>query len=225
MALLLVVLIVRPYALTVAMHQIPFLRSMRWPFRECLQFQFFIHLFMIVRLQERTVRLQPAIALFSLAMFILPLPFNRVPTFNPLLADRQLLFSGEAEAFWAQVKTQLKPTDEVATVIDWNLWQKAYVKIPYTLACTANFPALYKIKCLSGYSMVAPRDRITLKIQPAYWFGAFRPEQVSDILAEKPDLKIIRVESVAPLKITIYSQDSPLMDLSPYLPKTNNSLQ
>lgn len=218
MAGFLAVMIIRPQEITMAMHQIPFLKSMRWPFRECLQFQFFIHLFIVIRPQWTIARLQPAIALFSLAVFLFPLPFfYRVPTFNPLFEDRKALFSGEAEALWAQVKTQIKPSDEIATVIDRKLWNKDSEKVSYSLLGTANFPALYGITCISGYSTTAPRDQVPLKTIPDYWFGAFKTDQVTAILAEKPTLKLIRIENTKPLKITLSSGTAPPIDLSPYL--------
>jgi hypothetical protein len=213
----LVVLIIRPDWLAAMMYHLPFFRSMRWPFREGMQFLFFIHLFLILRFPERIPRWQPATVLFSLMMFLLPLPFIRVPTLNALFLDRQLLFSGEAERFWAGVKSQLKPTDEIATVIDWPYWQANSRDIPYTLLGTANFPAFFQVRCISGYSPTAPLDQIPLKTYPGWWFGAFREDQVRQVLAERPDLKLLRIESTHPLKITMSTGFGPAIDLSPYL--------
>ena len=214
---ILIVFIIRPEWLAVIMHHLPFFRSMRWPFREGMLFLFFVHLFLILRFPERPPRWQPAVVLFSLMMFLLPLPFIRVPTLNALFLDRQLLFSGEAERFWAGVKSQLKPTDEIATVINWPYWQANSKDIPYTLLDTANFPAFFRVRCISGYSPTAPTDQMPLKTYPGLWFGAFRDDQVPKILAERPDLKLLRIESTHPLKITMSTGYGPPIDLSPYL--------
>lgn len=219
---LLFIFIIRPEWLAVMMHHLPFFRSMRWPFREGMLFLFFVHLFLILRFPERPPRRQPAVALFSLMMFLLPLPFIQVPTLNPLSLDRQLLFSGEAERFWAGVKSQLKPTDEIATVIDWpycdwSYWQAHRKNISYALLGTANFPAFFQLRCISGYSPTAPMDQMPLKTHPGMWFGAFREDQVNEVLAERPDLKLLRFESTHPSKITMSTGYGPGIDLSPYL--------
>lgn len=213
----LVIFIIRPEWLGAMMYHVPLFKSMRWPFREGMQFLFFAHLFLILRFPERIPRWQPAIALFSLMMFLLPIPFIRVPTLNALFLDRQLLFSGEAERFWAGVKSQLKPKDEIATIIDSSYWLANSKDIPYTVMGTANFPAFFQVRCISGYSPTAPLDQMPLKTYPGFWFGAFRSDQVDSILAERPDLKLIRIESTHPLKITMSTGSGPEIDLSPYL--------
>jgi hypothetical protein len=217
LAAILFVFIIRPAWMAVVMYHLPFFRSMRWPFREGMLFLFFIHLFLILRFPERIPRWQPALVIFSLLMFLLPLPFIRVPTLNALFLDRQLLFSGEAERFWAGVKTQLKPSDEIATVINWPYWEANSKDIPYTLLGTADFPTFFQVRCISGYSPTAPTDQMPLKTYPGLWFGAFRDDQVDQILAEHPGLKLLRIESTHPLKITMSDGDGPEIDLTPYL--------
>lgn len=218
LALVLVWLIIRPYGLAVVMYQLPILKSMRWPFREGLLFLFFIHLLLILRFPEKPLRWQTATAVFSLLMFLLPLPFIRPPSLNPLALDRQLLFSGRADAFWAKVKSTLQPTDEIATVIDVAYWNKNREHIPYTLLGTANFPSYFQVRCISGYSSTAPQDQVPLKTIPEYWFGAFSEAQVGAILAERPDLKLIRIVSTHPLKIMMSTGNGPPVDLSADLP-------
>jgi len=87
----LIISIIRPEWLAVTMYHLPFFRSMRWPFRESMQFLFFVHVLLILRFSERIPRWQPAFTLFSLMMFLLPLPFIHVPTFNPFFLDRRPL--------------------------------------------------------------------------------------------------------------------------------------
>ncbi len=215
-ALLLMVLIIRPNAIALAMHHTPFLRSLRWPFRESLQFLFFIHLFLLIRVQEQFIRLRSVISLLSLAAFILPLPLGRAPSFNALSMDRQEVLSGKAEIFWNQVKLRLNPHDQIATVIDSDPWAKNIEKIPYSLLGTANFPALYQVTSVSGYSMTSPADQMPIKTIPFFWFGAYSEKQVAAILQEKPELKIIELVSATPLKIMLIAGGKKT-DLTPYL--------
>jgi hypothetical protein len=219
LALALVLLIVRPGWLAVIMYHLPVFRSMRWPFREGLLFLFFIHLFLVLRFPEKPPRWQTAVTVFSFLMFVLPLPFIRPPSLNPLALDRQLLFSGRAETYWRNVKATLQPSDEIATVINYDFWLKNRRDVPYTLLGTANFPEYFQVRCIVGYSTTAPTDEVPVKTVPGYWFGAFRDDQVPALLAERPDLKLIRIESTDPLRITLSTGAGPAVDLTPLLPK------
>jgi hypothetical protein len=218
LALFLVVLIIRPYDVAVVMQHLPVFRSLRWPFREGLLFLFFIHVFLVVRFRVSEPRWQFAATAIGLLLFLLPLPFIRVPSLNPLKADRQLLFSGRVQQFWRNVKTKLQPGDQIATVVDVQYWVMHGTDMPYSLMGTASFPAYLQLPCIAGYSVTAPIDQLPIKTVPYFWYGAFRPEQVNDLLAERPNIKLIRLESVDPLKITMSTGNGPEIDLTPLLP-------
>lgn len=208
----------RPLWLSIAMSHLIFIRSMRFPFRECLQLLFFFHLFLLIRPPWKNPRWPAAIALFSLAAFVLPLPFDVVPTFKALAFDRADLFSGKAEMFWAKAKTEIKPEDNVATIIPLDLWAKDAEDVPYLMIGTANFPAFLKIICISGYAPTAPMDQVPLKTPIWYWFGAFNETQIPDLLKERPDLKLIEVEDIKPLRIHLLFHGQ-TTDLSPDVPR------
>jgi hypothetical protein len=213
---LLVVWTIRPLALARIMHELPVLKSMRWPFRECLQLLFFFHLFLLIRHPGLLQGWSPALAVFGLIMFLLPLPFSRVPTLNPLFLDRKEVLSGSAEKFWTQVKTQLQPTDAIITVIDPDLLKKEIVKLPYSLLGTANFPAFYRFRCASGYSPTAPLTQRPLQTDPEFWFGAFGTDQLPRLLHERADLKMIVVDGVNPLRLSLVTPGRRI-DLTPYI--------
>ena len=217
LACIVLLFVVRPYLLAVISLNVPVLKGLRWPFRETLQCLFFIHLFIILRPLHPNIKIRWLVAGYSLAMFVLPLPFLAAPTFNALALDRQALFSGDGERFWDQVKQRLKPGDEVATIVDWDMWLKEPSAIPYTYLGTANFPALYRIPCISGYSTTAPTDRLPLQTAASFWYGAFSPDQVDEILQQRPDLKLIELKRIRPLKIVLYSKGEPPVDISPVL--------
>ena len=153
LAVILCLFVMRPIWLSNVIYYLPFFRSMRWPFREGIIFLFFIHLLLVLRYPARMPRWQAGVALFSLAVFVLPIPFIRVPSLNARVRDRQLLFSGDAESYWAKIKAQLKPTDEILTVVDWPHWKEySSHDIPFTLLGTGNLPAFFQVRCISGYS-------------------------------------------------------------------------
>ena len=62
------------------------------------------------------------------------------------------------------------------------------------------------------------RDQVYTKTYAYYPFGAYRPEQKAALMAEKPGLKFITLESLHPLKITLSSRDGPTIDLTPLVP-------
>jgi hypothetical protein len=211
----LVVLIIRPYAIGVVMHELPFFRSMRWPFRECLQLLFFFHLLLLIRPWAQLEKWMTGTVLFSFLVFVLPLPFGRIPTFNAFTLDRGLLFSGKAQAYWDRVRPQLDPSGNVVTIIDSDLWGKGKDKIPWTLLDTGNFPDYFRVRSISGYAPTAPSDQTPLSTYPIYWFGAFDTKQIPEILAARPDLEFLILDSTDPLKISLVSKGKKT-DLTPY---------
>jgi hypothetical protein len=213
---ILAVLVIRPVGVSAVMHHLPFLRSMRWPFREGLLLLFFLHLFLIVRPPTRWTWLQRGAVITGLVMFLLPLPFIPAPTFNPLALDRTAVLSGRADLFWARVKTRLAPEDEIITVIPQALWTAESIDIPYSYLGTANFPCLFRVKCASGYSASAPMDEVPIKTFSWYWFGAFEDQQLPEILGRMPHLAVIRIENARPLRI-VMTKDHVTTDLTPLL--------
>ena len=203
---LIIVMTIRPTVLGEIIHRTPLLKSTRWPFRECLQLLFFFHVFLLVRFPGKLRGWVPAVAVFSLIVFVAPQPFSRVPALNPLSADRAAIFSGKADEFWSRVKTQLGPGDHIATVIDQGALNSELMKkdgdrlLAFSMLGTANFPAYLRLPCASGYSPTITRAELFLHTRPDWTFGAFGSEQMAALLAEKPDLKIIEVSSIDPLK-------------------------
>jgi hypothetical protein len=66
-------LVWRPTWVTLIMSHLPLLRSMRWPFRELLQLQFFIHFFLLLRRPGYAPLTRWRIALGGTAVYVLPL--------------------------------------------------------------------------------------------------------------------------------------------------------
>jgi len=217
MAAFIMVLVLRPDYINQVLLHIPVLKSIRWPFREILQLLFFIHLLLILRPPVANVGTRRLIVTYSVAMFLLPIPFMRAPSLNPRDIDRQAVLSGDGDRYWNQVRTLLKPGDQIGTVIDRNILWVHGGALPYTYLGTANFPALYRIPCISGYSTTSPMDELPTKTAADLWIGAFAPWQVDTILHERPDLRLIVIDNISPLKISLRTQGQPTIDLTPYL--------
>lgn len=212
------VMVIRPLWVSQIMIHLPLLKSMRWPFREILQMQFFFHLLVVLRHSERAKLFRTALAYGGSLIFLMPLPFLPAPTFLPLQVDQKLIFSGRAYRYWKHVRTYLGPHDYIAAIADPQVVSTHPFTVPFSLLGTYNFPILFKVKSVTGYSVTAPRDQLVVTVPPKMAFGLFSPDQKEAILRERPDVKFITLESMDPLRITLSSKDGPTVDLTPFIP-------
>jgi hypothetical protein len=213
------VLVVRPVVISEIMMHLPVFRSMRWPFREFVQTQFFLHLFLVVRPPGLTLGARRMSAIFGTCALVIPMAlFPLPPTFNSMTWDRELVLTGGTARYWAQVRPLLKPTDQIAVLIPTDLYTDDRFEEPYSLLGTYNYAVLGGVVNTWGYSPTAPRDQMVTKTYAYYPFGAYRPEQKAALMAERPDLKFITLESLHPVRITLTSRDGPTIDLTPFIP-------
>jgi len=218
--LFLAVLICRPIWITEVMMRLPLFRSMRWPFREFIQFQFFLHFFLLVRPPGLTKPLRLYTAFFGAFLFAVPMVlYSLPPTFNSMSWDRELILTGRYHIFWDHVRPLLKPGDRIAVLIPLPIFEDNRFEEPYCLLGTYNYAVLDGVVNAWGYSPTVPRDQVHTKTYAFYPFGAYHPNQKAALLAEQPDLNFITLESLHPLKITLSSRDGPTIDLTPYVPK------
>jgi hypothetical protein len=219
MMVLIAFLVCRPVWVSRLMTHLPILKSMRWPFRELLQFQFFVHFFLLLRQPGYSPLIRRRLALFSAAIYVLPLvAYSLPPTFNSMNWDRRLILSGKFNDYWAQVRPLLKPDDRVAVLIPRQVYDQDRFDVPYCLLGTYNYACIDGIINTSGYSPTPPLDQLYTRVG-YYPFGAYIPEQRATLLHEHPDLKFITLESLRPLRITLSSGAGPVVDLTPYIPK------
>ena len=212
-------LVCRPTFVIELMTHVPILKSMRWPFRELLQFQFFVHLFLLLRRPGYSPNVRRRLAIFSAAIYALPLfTYHLPPTFNSMNWDRRLVISGKYREFWAHVHPLLKPTDRVGVLIPRRVFDSNRFDIPYSLLGTYNYACIDGIINTSGYSSTTPLAQLYTRVG-YYPFGAYIPEQRHDLLRDHPDMKLITLESLQPLKITLSSGTGPTIDLTPFVPR------
>jgi hypothetical protein len=184
-----------------------------------VQFIFFLHLFLVLRVPSCTPRSRFVIALFSTVLMLYPLFLFMVPpTFNTMNMDRDLLFSGGFDRYWAQVRPLLQPGDRIAVLIPGKIYADDRFQEPYSLLSTCNYSGMTRIINIRGYSPTAPSDQVYTRTVSYYPFGAYLPGQKAALLAERPDIKFITLESLKPLKISLSSRLGPTIDLTPYIP-------
>jgi len=211
-------LVCRPTFVIELMTHVPVLKSMRWPFRELLQFQFFLHLFLLLRRPAYAPLWRWRLALFSTAIYVLPLFTYRLPpTFNSMSWDRRLILSGKYQDYWTQVHRFLRPTDRVAVIIPRAVFDSDRFDIPYSLLGSYNYACIDGIINTSGYSSTAPVGQLYMSVG-YYPFGAYIPDQRATLLRDHPDVKFITLESLQPVRITLSSATGPAVDLTPFIP-------
>jgi hypothetical protein len=218
-----VLMVCRPLWIAQVMLHLPLFRSMRWPFRELIQLQFFLHLFVLIRSPGSLKQIQKYAAIGGACVLVIPLfLYPLPPTFNSMNWDRELLTQGGFAQYWKQVRPLLLPTDRVAVIIPFDLYEKDRFEEPYSLLGTYDYATMAGIVNLWGYSQTAPLDQIDIQIYAWYPFGAYRPEQRSFLLKHRPEIKFITLESLHPLKITLSSGTGPTIDLTPFVPPRRN---
>lgn len=216
LAALAVLFVVRPTWLGEILSHIPVLRSMRWPFREILQLQFFLHLFFILRPLGGPAPFQRVIILLGVFLFVCPLFFVPAPSFNLMAADRHLLVSGAAARYWQNVKALLQPGEVIVPMMKAGLSAQDRYEAPYSLIGAYNYPELFQVTAATGYTLTVPRDQAYLAATTALNSGIYAPSQMDAIRRERPNVRFITLESVKPLRITLSSPKGPI-DLTPLL--------
>ena len=225
MMIIIAILICRPVWITETMMQLPLFRSMRWPFRELVQFEFFLHLFLLIRPAGFKASTRIYTAIFGTCLFVIPLVLYPVPpTFNSMTWDRELVLTGGVNRFWEQVRPFLKPDDRVAVIIPLDVYGNDRFEEPYSLLGTYNYAEVANVINAWGYSPTVPRDQVYTKTYAYYPFGAYRPFQKKALLDERPDLKFITLESLHPLRITLSSRNGPEIDLTPFVPERHSKV-
>jgi hypothetical protein len=213
------ILICRPRWISETMIHLPLLKSMRWPFRELIQFQFFFHLFLVLRRPGFRPRQRRLIAWWSAIILVVPLLGYKIPpTFNAMDMDRKLLLTGGFDRYWSQVRLLLNPDDRIAVIIPEELYFEDRFQEPYSLLPTFNYACLARVINTGGWSQTPPADALYTRTPAFYPFGAYLPRQKAALMAERPGLKFITLESLKPLRISLSSRDGPTIDLTPYIP-------
>jgi len=218
LALLLAVMIIRPTWIGEIMLRVPLLRSMRWPFREILQFQFFLHLFLVLRPRGGSPCFQRWITLTGSLFFLLPLPYLEAPSFNTNWIDRALVLSGGERQYWDRVRPLIGPDGCIAAVADLQLIEARWKDTPFSLLGAYNYPILARVRTVTGYSLTPPRQQLYVQVRSPFYLGIYDTGQMNEIFRERPQVKCIVLESLDPLRIVLHSATDPDIDLTPFIP-------
>lgn len=215
LSLLAAVFVIRPDFITNAMTHVPILRSLRWPFRETLQFLFFIHVLIALRPNLRPW-LDRGLAVIGLIFFFVPIVSFSAPSLNELTLDRRLLFSGEAARYWSKVRQHLQSDEKITLVIANQTVERESCIIPFILLGAYNYPMLLELPSASGYSQSAPASQLYLNRRSDLRTGSYDKENIPLLKQKRPDLRFVHLESLHPLKLTLIGNGAqPDIDLTP----------
>jgi hypothetical protein len=228
---LLVLLIARPLGINELIIHVPVFSSIRWPFRETLQFIFFIHLFLVLRSQpftpvEKTIA---GAGVLAFTLGLCPL-WAAPPTFNALSADRTIILTGIGDRYWNEVTPLLDPTAPILSATTVDLIQFAN-NVPYPLIASMNYGDLFAVKNYYGYSSTAPADQIPIFPHIVFNMGdvyqqpdikaIFTPHSIEAVQKANPNQKfnIILLTSLRPPVLTLTKPDGTVIDLVPMVEK------
>jgi hypothetical protein len=217
----LVFMIVRPMWVNVILSHIPVLKSFRWPFRELLQLLFFLHLLFLLRISfcgKWAPWVVGAGALWTLSPLIGASP----PSFDGFTTDRALILGGQADAYWTEVAPLLDPSAPTITVFaNQELFSNGsnYELLPFTFLNTYNYPDLFHVRSISGYSLTSPIDQLGIQVLPPWQFGAFLPDQMTLVSLMGAKCNELEITSDGPLQIVLHRPDGRIIDLTPIVNK------
>ncbi len=92
--------------------------------------------------------------------------------------------------------------------------------VPFSLLGGYNFSMLVHAVNDSGYSQTPPFDQYCLQTELCTPWGAYHLTDAEALWREKPGLKLICLEQIKPLRVTLRSRNGPTVDLTPLILKT-----
>ena len=98
------------------------------------------------------------------------------------------------------------------------MWFAQANNADYALTGVGDLPAYFRVRTVSGYSQTAPLDQLDVPVPAYLWFGAYAPNQVAALRRSHPEVRIITVENLHPLRLTLSSPTGPPIDLTRLIP-------
>jgi hypothetical protein len=158
------------------------------------------------------VSLSPRLARLTtvggLAIFLCSLLGAPPPSFAPPGPDRELLLSGRAAAYWEEVKPLLGAQDRILPVADAATARLHFGEVPFSLLGAYNYASLFEIPSWSGYNTTASGLNEFDGARPHHWSGLYAPSDVERLLNRHPQLKIVQLRRLRPLRIEMRDEKS-----------------
>lgn len=193
--------IMRPFWMGQVLHALPLYRSLRWPFREIFVLLFWAHLWLALRPVQMGQRATRMLNATGVAVFLASLVGTKIWSFGTMRADRNLVMSGQAQRYWARIAKRLGPHDQLISIVDRVVGPKRFDEMPFSLVGAYNYPALFQVHSLSGYSALGIYNITIDGRKPNHWSGTFSRRDGEALLAKHPRIKALELVSLHPLCI------------------------
>lgn len=201
MMLLVALFVMRPLWLEQILHALPLFRSLRWPFREIFVLLFWVHLWLALRPIQTTPRATFALNCLGVSVWAMSLGTVTVWSFSPMRVDRNLVMSGGARAYWQHLAARFGPQDQFIVIADPKDSRREFKLMPFSLLGAYNYPALFGVRCASGYTVMGLADLELGGRRPNHRSGTFSRADGAALLARYPHLKALELVSLQPLRI------------------------
>ncbi len=218
---LLVFMIIRPVWVNEILIHLPVFKSFRWPFRELMQLLFFTHLLFLLRLPA-CGKWAAWVVGAGAVWFFSPLIGYAPPSFDDFPTDRALILGGQADAYWREVRPLLDPSAPTVSVFaneEVLTSGMNYQLLPFTFINTYNYPDLFHVRSISGYSLTAPENQLGTEVVPPFQFGGFFPDQIAAMTLLGTKCNQLEITSDGPLQIILKRPDGKVIDLTPIVNK------
>jgi len=202
----LAVLIWRPHWMGEIFESLPVIRSTRWPFREIIVLLFFVHLLFIYNYRPLPRRWNATQWVFAWLPMLLLLRAGP-PTMGSVELSRKLIISGAADSYWTAMGPLSSKLPSVAAT-DLDTSGGIDASAPYPLLPSHNFPALFGVRSVSGYSTGTPLWLDPHRIFPPTLTGIFSLDEARIYLAHFPAARLTVLHSVDPPVWSIVGHES-----------------
>lgn len=206
-------LISRPYAVAWIIHKIPIYSSLRWPFRELLEFHFFLAGFLALTTSKLRAKVFWPAAGCGLALWMATCLCHQAPSLSRMTLDRKLIVSGTAQRYWLEQKEKIGPNSRIAAVADPALlFNTPPSRVPFSLLGAYDYPSFFEIPSHYGYLMDGGIYESILKERnwpfPCHWAGILSPERGEQLLKSDPATTLVILQSLDPLVIRFKNTQS-----------------
>ena len=192
-------LAIRPPWLAQIIAHLPIFRSLRWPFKEVFWIVLGLHLLAALRSQPLPKLWQRAVVMGGATIWAGSMLSAAAPSFNPMNADREFLFSGRAETYWRNKKSDPNFVTPFVPVAPRNLIrEKVRQNVLFSRLGAYNYPALFEVKSASGYKVGGFDWNLAQKLAGAEPSGTIAPAQVAPLHRARPDIGFVYLQPQSP---------------------------
>lgn len=175
-------LVARPEWLGNLIYHIPIFSSFRWPHKEIFIIVFILHLW-AARGTDLKDSARNLLVFAGALIFLASLTLGGSPSLNEETEGKKLLLNGQADQYWKNLSKQLPEGYQIVPIISDTYFEKNTTasRPPLILTGAANFPAMFKVKSWSGYSLTMPNEFFLRSPMQGNAVGIYRQSDIKEL--------------------------------------------